>query len=277
MLGRQQLDDLKADLLGAQAAGVTWKFVAVPEPIQYLGPAFAADRFEGYAAERTELLQFIDEQQIDNVVFLAADIHGTVVNDLSYRLTPAGVDVPLRSFEVTTGAVAYDELFGPVTMAGLHDLGAVNDADYALYLSLPPAQQDLFFEQRLNAVVGLLPLLGYYNVSPLGLDGSLIDADLLAGRYAAAHTYGWTEFEIDAVTQQLTVTTYGIEPYLASDLALDPAGVLARQPIVMSQFVVRPVPEPGTAVLAGILLGAGAVLSCRRRGPLAKAGRRGGE
>ncbi|MBA3441454.1 MAG: alkaline phosphatase D family protein, partial [Pyrinomonadaceae bacterium] len=79
MLGSQQLQDLKNDLLEAQTSGVTWKFVMVPEPIQNLGLVGASDRFEGYAAERTDLLRFIDQNGIQNVVFVAADVHGTVV------------------------------------------------------------------------------------------------------------------------------------------------------------------------------------------------------
>ncbi|MGE3182741.1 MAG: alkaline phosphatase, partial [Phycisphaerae bacterium] len=67
MLGRPQLAALKNDLIAAQEDDVTWKFVIVPEPIQNLGFIAAADRFEGYAAERTELLEFINEHDIDNV------------------------------------------------------------------------------------------------------------------------------------------------------------------------------------------------------------------
>ena len=35
------MQDLKADLLDAQQKGLTWKFIAIPEPIQNLGPAGA--------------------------------------------------------------------------------------------------------------------------------------------------------------------------------------------------------------------------------------------
>ncbi len=45
-----------------------------PEPIQNLGVLIAEDRFEGYAAERTQILKFINDQHIDNVVFVTADI-----------------------------------------------------------------------------------------------------------------------------------------------------------------------------------------------------------
>jgi len=62
-------------LLAAQADNVVWKFIAIPEPIQNLGILIASDRYEGYAAERSELLRFIDENNIKNVVFISADIH----------------------------------------------------------------------------------------------------------------------------------------------------------------------------------------------------------
>jgi phosphodiesterase/alkaline phosphatase D-like protein len=37
LLGKQQLEDLKRDLLQSQKDGVTWKFIMIPEPIQNLG------------------------------------------------------------------------------------------------------------------------------------------------------------------------------------------------------------------------------------------------
>jgi alkaline phosphatase D len=88
LLGRVQLEDLKADLQKAERQGITWKFVMVPEPIQNLGLLVAEDRYEGYAAERTELLKFIHDHHIDNVVFVSADIHGTLVNNLTYQDGP---------------------------------------------------------------------------------------------------------------------------------------------------------------------------------------------
>ena len=111
--------------MAAQKNNVTWKFVVLPEPIQNLGILGAGDRYEGYASERSELLGFIDEQAIKNVVFIAADIHGTVINDLSYQhrddvlkvLATVGnpLAAPQRTtsaFEITTGSVAFDPAFG---------------------------------------------------------------------------------------------------------------------------------------------------------------------
>ena len=43
--------------------------------------AAATDRWQGYAAERLALLQFIVEQGIENVVFITEDIHGPDSDD----------------------------------------------------------------------------------------------------------------------------------------------------------------------------------------------------
>jgi phosphodiesterase/alkaline phosphatase D-like protein len=244
MLGGAQLAQLKADLLDAQAQGITWKFVAVPEPIQNLGPAGGQDRFEGYAAERAELLRFIREQGIQNVVFVAADVHGSIVNNLTYQ-ERAGLtepQQPVDAFEVTTGPVAYDAPFGPTVVELAAELGLISPADKALYDSLPVApdpddvmdDKDDFVKSYVNQA---LAQLGY---DPVGLDGSSIDARLLEGDYMAVHNYGWTEFEIDAASQLLTVTAYGVPIYTAAEMAADPAGVIGRAPAIVSRFVVTP-------------------------------------
>ncbi len=79
----------------------------LPEPIQHRGLMSAQDRFEGYAAERAELLQFVVDNEIANVVFVAADIHGTLVNNITYSLGPETSQIPTQAFEVTVGPVAY--------------------------------------------------------------------------------------------------------------------------------------------------------------------------
>ncbi|MDJ0574425.1 MAG: alkaline phosphatase D family protein [Xenococcaceae cyanobacterium MO_234.B1] len=68
LLGREQVEDLKADLRDAEANGITWKFITIPEPIQNFGLLNAEDRFEGYAAERNEILQYIDQNFIKNLL-----------------------------------------------------------------------------------------------------------------------------------------------------------------------------------------------------------------
>lgn len=280
MLGRAQVDELKADLLAAQQNGVLWKFVMVPEPIQNLGPLAAGDRFEGYAAERTEILSFINDNQIKNVVFVSADIHGTLVNNLTYQTTVGGPQIATGAFEITTGSVAYDAPFG-ATIAGLaSQLGLLTPAQFAFYNSLPstpdadsiPNDKDDFLKSLTNQQ--LVPL-GY---DPLGLDANLpqaanaINAQLLQGDYIATHSFGWTEFEIDPLTRALLITTYGIMPYTddeiaAARLAGDFSEITSRNPVIVSQFRVTPapVPLPGAVWLMGAAL---ATLTRLRRRPV---------
>lgn len=234
LLGRAQLDRLKAHLLAVEALGITWKFVLLPEPIQNLGLLGASDRFEGYAAERTELLDFLRTNDIDNVVFLAADLHGTVVNDLFYQREPFGEQVPVNAFEIVTGPIAYHPPFGPSLVARAVSSGLIDEQLRAFYESLSTPLKDLFVELALD--LGL----AFYGYDGVGLSGSTVNATLLTGSYIAAHVYGWTELEVDAGTQRLTVTVYGVAPYDTADIETDPAAILARQPSVVSRFIVTP-------------------------------------
>jgi 5'/3'-nucleotidase SurE len=244
MLGQPQLEDLKQDLLKAEQDGTTWKFVMVPEPMQALGPLLGpADRFDGYLNERTEILQFVEDNDIDNVVFIAADIHGTLVNNLTYQEQPGGPQIATNAFEVTTGSVAFDAPFGQSVTNGAAQLGFVTPEQLQQYNSLPilnaPAgvpSKDDFFTQLLNDAA-LTP----FGLDPVGLEAdSGIDAELIQGGYVAAHTFGWTEFDINAETQALTVTTYGIEPYSEEELLANPEAITSREPQIVSQFVVNP-------------------------------------
>ncbi|HZG40117.1 MAG TPA: phytase [Nodosilinea sp.] len=249
LLGRAQVDLLKADLLEAQENGTTWKFVVIPEPIQNFGVANAEDRFEGYAAERTELLSFIDQNAIDNVVFMAGDFHGTIVNNLTYQAGPGQAQVATSAFEIVTGPVAFfDGRFGPNVIDIAANFGLITPEQRAFYDALPvnpdlddtPDDKDDFLKQVL---VTQTDLFGY---DPVGLNNNLaaaeglIDATLLQGDYVSAHTFSWTELDVDAETQKLTVTTYGIDAYSEADLLANPQAVLDLTPRIVSQFEVLP-------------------------------------
>lgn len=250
LLGKAQLADLKNDLLTADQAGVTWKFVAVPEPIQNFGVLNAEDRFEGYAAERTELLKFIDDNDIDNVVFMSGDFHGTIVNNLTYQTAPGQPQIATNAFEIVTGPAAFfDGVFGRAVANISTQAGLITPEQRAFYDQLPIApdaddlvnDQDDFIKQLL---VGATEPLGY---DPVGLNNNLPEADglinatLLQGDYVSTHTYGWTEFDIDQETQKLTVTTYGINNYSEADLLNNPSAITGLSPRVVSQFEVTPV------------------------------------
>jgi len=252
-LGDVQLADLKADLVSAQENGVTWKFVMVPEPIQELG-IYSVDAFEGYAKERTEILKFVEENGIDNVVFVAADIHGTFVNNLTYTDVVGGPRVATDVWEITTGSVAFDPAFGPAVIDFATVAGLIPPEQRAFYDALPIASdtddllndKDDFLKFAFQSLV-----IGPGGYDPIGLNTNLtaeqgligsfdVEANLLQGDYVAAHTFGWTQFDIDPETQVLTVTTYGIEAYTEAELLADPAAILSRVPAIVSQFEVLP-------------------------------------
>lgn len=228
MLGAAQLADLKADLLDAHERGLTWKFILIPEPIQNLGPILSFDRYEGYARERADVLEFIRERDIRNVVFIAADIHGTIVNNLTYTREVLGEQIPVDAWEITTGAVAFDPCLGSVVVDEAVKMGLIEQEVRVYYDALPRDLKDAALIDVLN---GLLALFGYDRV---GLEGSSIPAKLVAGHYYSFNTFGWTEFNIDAETQQLRVTTYGIDAYRRD--ILNPGA----QPEIVSEFTVDP-------------------------------------
>ena len=242
LLGKTQLAALKADLKAAQDDKITWKFVMIPEPIQNLGIVGGEDRYEGFAAERAELLGFIKTEGIRNVVFVTADIHGTVVNNLTYEESPAGPKIPTGAFEISTGPVAFDSPFGPTVAELGAGFGLLTAEQKAFYDSLPVNNdaddvlndKDDFIKQMVN---GLITQLGY---DPIGLANSEINARLIQGDYLATHTYGWTEFAIDETSQTLRVTTYGVPAYNAGKLKTDHQTILKQQPGIVSQFEVTP-------------------------------------
>lgn len=233
MLGAAQIEQLMADLLEAEAAGVTWKFVVVPEPIQNLGPILGEDRFEGYAAERTRLLRFLHENGLRNVVFIAADIHCAIINNISYRHGYGQPQIATDMWEITTGATAYAAPFGPTVVSILAGVPIIGPLFELIYEGLDRDGKDELIVDSINT------LLEGWGYDPIGLSGSSVPATLLEGRWASLHTYGWTLFEIDAATQRLTVTTYGIDWYDRETLLDDPFDVLDRRPRVVSRFVVE--------------------------------------
>lgn len=78
MLGHRQKALFKEALLNS---GARFKFVISTVPIQQLY-SLPFDRWEGYAAERKEILEFIRDRNIKNVIFLTADLHYSAINEV---------------------------------------------------------------------------------------------------------------------------------------------------------------------------------------------------
>ena len=103
MLGAAQKEFLKTRL---RASDATWKVIVNEVPMQQL-LALPYDRWEGYAAERREILSFIRDNGIRNVVFLTTDLHGNIFG-------PVRMDV----FN-DPAPVAYEAVVGPIATSTL--------------------------------------------------------------------------------------------------------------------------------------------------------------
>lgn len=262
LLGRPQVEQLKADLSAAQAAGVTWKFVVIPEPIQNFGVVNAEDRFEGFAAERNEILRHIDQQEITNVVFLAGDFHGTIVNNLTYQDAPFGPQKATNAIEIVTGPASFfTGRFGPSVANIAAAAGLISPAEFAFYQSLPinpdpdsvPNDKDDFIKSLLVAQTSPL---GY---DPVGLNNNLpvaagrFNAELLAGDYVACHAYAWAEIDINAADQSVLVTIWSTPAHSEADFLANPADVVSRIPAVSSSFRLGPIFARGDVDCDGLI------------------------
>jgi phosphodiesterase/alkaline phosphatase D-like protein/Ca2+-binding RTX toxin-like protein len=285
MLGDTQFARLQQDLLDARDNGITWKFVMLPEPIQNQGVVLSPeDRYEGYAAERTALLKFIEENHIENVVFVSSDSHWYSVNNLTYQERPFGPKIASSAIDITTmavGTVPIAPLIPPALIGAPAPFG-LTPAQVVAYNLLPNTpdsdstanDKDDFIKGILN---GAAFVFGGYD--PIGLSSS--QATLLAGDYFVGHSFGWTDFDIKGTNGatwtagDLFVTTYGVPAYTTEDLANDPA-ILAQTPGIVSQFKMTPTSNnilgtPGNDDLQGtsaneVLLGAAGKDELKGRG-----------
>ena len=163
MLGTTQLNWLKETIKNAQVSGINWKIIAVSSPIDMGGEDNGKTWIGGYRAERNELLQFIADNQINNVVFLSTDDHQNRVNELTYLTKPndpASMTRVPNTFTIVAGPIGAsgpdnitdhsftnikllaDQLVGEQKKKGIEPLGL--DAKF-------PGLQKVFREGDTNA------------------------------------------------------------------------------------------------------------------------------
>jgi alkaline phosphatase D len=110
-LGAAQKAWLKA---GLAASTATWKFVMngpLITPLLFL----PYDRWDGYVAERNEMLEFfrnpdgnvMTDDHITNVIFLSTDIHAAIYNPVVANPGPAGGSIQ----EIVAGAIGMDPIY----------------------------------------------------------------------------------------------------------------------------------------------------------------------
>jgi alkaline phosphatase D len=120
ILGPVQKAQFESDLLNSTAQ---YKMIVNEDPIQQLY-VLPYDRWEGYGADRTEILNLIRNNGISNVLFLTTDMHATVKNQVFMdRFSDFGT----IANEMVTGPIAtttyQNEVIG---VAGTTGLFAVN-------------------------------------------------------------------------------------------------------------------------------------------------------
>lgn len=93
ILGDMQKYWLKEALLASKAS---YKFVAVGG--QFISDFAGFENFANYSAERQEIIDFIDEHKIKNVIFLTGDRHHSEISKIT---TPNGITI----YDITSSAI----------------------------------------------------------------------------------------------------------------------------------------------------------------------------
>jgi len=131
MLGETQLEWFKKQL---QTSDARWKLVVNEVPIVelFLRPY---DRWDGYSAERKEILSFIDKKNIRGVVFLTTDLHANANARVYKDITKEGAK-----------PVAYEMVTGPIQTCTL-------DCEIDLILGFGAAGESLQATLESNGLV----------------------------------------------------------------------------------------------------------------------------
>ncbi len=224
-LGITQLTWLKQTLLAAQAAGTAWKFVVISDPIDQLGPIGGAMALSnlpsfgvgssyspvnadggksymgGYRAERNDLLKFIADNHITNVVFLATDDHQNRINELMY--SPSG-QTALQSSYVKM-PYTFSIVAGPLGATG---------PDLITNHTFSMAQQyaNSIFNAQQAAGVEPLGLMGYPGLHDLIRDGDpQANSNPQAVDFYSPDTFNFTVLDVSADGRTLTVSSIGMD------------------------------------------------------------------
>ncbi len=204
LLGKTQLSWLKQTLLDAQKNGTAWKFVAVSDPIDQTGAIGSGDDggkswIGGYRAERNDLLKFIADNGIKNVVFLSADDHQNRINELTYL---DNVNDP-NSVKILPNALSI--VGGPIGATGPD---TITDHSFANIKSLADKLAATQTAAKVNPV-GLDP--NFPGLKNLVREGDP-NADTLrqAVDFYSPDTFNYTTFDISADGKTLNVNVQGI-------------------------------------------------------------------
>jgi len=204
MLGATQLKWLKQTLSDAQGNGIPWKIIAISSPIDQVGLDGGKSWIGGYRAERNQLLKFIADHQIDNVVFITTDDHQNRINELTYLSDPQNP----KSWQIVPHA--FTIVAGPIG-AGGPDL--ITDHSFTNIKSI--ADRLVNTEKKLGIdPIGLDPHYpGLKHV--FREDDPQADALRQPIDFYSPDTFNYVTLDISADGKTLSVNTYGVNSYIA--------------------------------------------------------------
>ncbi|HEB55611.1 MAG TPA: alkaline phosphatase [Gammaproteobacteria bacterium] len=120
IMGAEQENWLFEQLSDSNARGTRWRFIGQQVMFGQLhtfGKPFNVDQWDGYAANRQRVLDYIDNNAIDNTVILAGDIHSSWAMDITTNpYDPATYDALTG-----TGSRAVEFVTPPVSSPGIED------------------------------------------------------------------------------------------------------------------------------------------------------------
>jgi alkaline phosphatase D len=163
MLGSKQLKEFEKAIKKSSA---TFKVIFNEVPIQQYY-ALPYDRWEGYEAERSALLHYL-QAKVKNAVFLTTDVHANLVNDARFNTLgdPPGVQNS-GILDVTSGPVATESFAGEIN-------GTLGTPSGAALI------HDLFFKPQPQAGVGMsCAAMNQFSYAEVEVSKSQLTIDLL--------------------------------------------------------------------------------------------------
>lgn len=218
MLGKTQLNWLKSTLKKAQNSGTTWKIVAISSPIDVGGEDNGKTWIGGYRSERNDLLKFIADNQIKNVVFLSTDDHQNRVNELTYLTSPNDPS------SMTRVPNTFTIVAGPIGASGPDQI-----TDHS-FSNIKLLADKLVTEQKAKG----MDLLGLDPKFP-GLQKVFRESDPDANNlrqpvdFYSPDTFNYATLDISADGKILAVNIYGINSYAADTFPSEQQAGLVRR------------------------------------------------
>lgn len=205
MLGKTQLQWFKQVLLEAQAKNIPWKIVAISSPIDEVGEDGGKSWIGGYRAERNEILKFIADNRIENVVFLSTDDHQNRINELTYFSDPNNPN----SRSVVPGALTI--VAGPISAGGPD---AIADHSFSNVKSIADKLVEAEIARGIDPI-GLDP--GFPGLQNVFREGDP-NADTLRQPvdFYSPDTFNYAVLKVSKNGKTLSVDVYGIDSYAAN-------------------------------------------------------------